>query len=242
MRDVQMASQAILGQDVDQLGVQVLGILADDRDGISDIQYGRVVGVCSGSSNWNSVSRAVVGTVAQDLFSAHRIFDALNPWFGPNADAATGQFGMGVVLGLFRAGVLLGSEFGTVTEFESRFPQALPWIILSPGRVLVRADILVSSEYEQELSQEVKRWVRPGIGIHGLAGRRLRQYQELVHNLSLELHRNAESATAGSQLSNKFRNLVLDQLAYAQFGAISSAARIRAMVAFFQDLEKLITS
>ena len=239
MRDVSSAARLIFNTEVDPLLVRVLSILASEDAQSRGLPYAEVVEVCRSSKSWDSVAQALVGTVAQDPDSAHRMVNELGLLFEPigvhsEDSSPTPQFAMGALLGLFLAGVWIDDNWGTLTDFEECLPDRFPEMILSAESMMTKAGSFITKEYEQELSRAIKTWTRPE---DGHVARRMVQYQHLVRNLYSRA-KGRRQEIAGKPRYTKLEELMFDQLAYAWIGSISPLGRLGAAVGFFDIIFK----
>ena len=144
---------------------------------------------------------------------------------------ANPQFVFGLVLGLFQAQVWLDDYSWPRTHFEERLPRLLCTIAfcIHPTTETIlgspQCEGYPSKQYQAVLSQVVKAWVRPRKPVAGNVGRRLAQVKQLLE-MADETYGHWDEKRGDIP---KLASLILDQVAYAHFGGISTQGRVQAL-------------
>ncbi len=153
----------------------------------------------------------------------------------------TFSFAEGVTLGVFQSAIWLQQHWKMDTLYDEHLGDFIAEMILYledlNGNKKVLGDWTPSKEYEEALSQAIKRYVREhehlgniggGLGVRHarltLMFRRIRQGFDTT-----------KRQHGRSPALNEFATLVLDQLSYAWFGMLGPNVRMRAVSGYFED-------
>jgi hypothetical protein len=235
------ALAVIIGQDENQLLTKVADALAEQpegathKDGAVRATYEQIAALGFNSKSYDDVAKMVVALAAFNPFQAAQAISATSvPIQQPIGQGVhiRPEYIMGVVLGIFEAGVWLDEKWRCAESLEQALPDVLANFIYSPR--LTRANLglgvsgVCNTGYESRLNDAIKKFARGEFVPEGQRSQRVREIFRTIRWL--------QEATPRDTELPYLAEMVVDQICYAQFGAISSTGRLDALKALHDQL------
>jgi len=187
-----------------------------------------ILEACHRSTNITAVSNTTVAVVAADPDNAQGWLHSLTrPFESPNWRAAhiTDEFYWGAALGVFRAMNWIDEHWRSMTAYEQLLCHVIVDMAFSP----VPTGEKPSSAYETQFSQSIKSLVKDCQYYKG------ERWAE-IHSILADIQHRLETEKINEDQLPPLGKLLIDQLAYAVFGSISTLGRNRAVLGLLNDL------